>query len=68
MKTEKEIIEMRNGYEKKFKNLRGRSDLWAAMRLLNTVLEVPEPSRTREDYKRNGPSKTRDQIREELRK
>lgn len=47
MKSEADIITMRDDYEAAYKRRRGRSDLWAAMRLLNDVLEEDFPHETR---------------------
>lgn len=47
MKTEAELFEMRDAAEKAYKQRRGRSDLWAKMRLLNEILEEDYPHETR---------------------
>ena len=47
MKTEAEIIKMRDEAEAHYNRRRGRSDLWAKMRLLNEILEEDYPGETR---------------------
>lgn len=47
MKTEAELVLMRDEAEAHYNRRRGRSDLWAKMRLLNEILEEDYPGETR---------------------
>jgi hypothetical protein len=47
MKSEAELFKMRDEAEKHYNRRRGRSDLWAKMRLLNEILEEDYPGETR---------------------